>query len=158
MVFALRSAKIGLISLIPNLAPAAMGFGLWGIFVGEVGLVLSVVVSLTLGIVIDDSVHFLSKYLRARREQGLNSEDAVRYAFKTVGRALVVTSIILVVGFLILSTSLFELNAGMGLLTALIIGLALFTDFLYLPPLLMQVDRGQMEDSVAPASTTESGS
>jgi len=158
MVFALRSAKIGLISLIPNLAPAAMGFGLWGIFVGEVGLALSVVVSMTLGIVIDDSVHFLSKYLRARREQGLNSEDAVRYAFKTVGRALVVTSIILVVGFLILSTSLFELNAGMGLLTALIIGLALFTDFLYLPPLLMQVDRGQMEDSVAPASTTESGS
>lgn len=150
MVFALRSAKIGLISLIPNLAPAAMGFGLWGLFVGEVGLALSVVVSMTLGIVIDDSVHFLSKYLRARREQGLNSEDAVRYAFTTVGRALVVTSIILVVGFLILATSLFELNSGMGLLTALIIGLALFTDFLYLPPLLMRVDSAAHQPVTVP--------
>jgi len=140
LVAALRSVKIGLISLIPNLAPAAMGFGLWGIFVGEVGLSLSIVMSMTLGIVIDDTVHFLSKYLRARREQGLSSPDAVRYAFKTVGKALVVTSVVLVAGFSILALSNFSNTADVGLLTAVVIALALAADFLFLPPLLMKID------------------
>jgi len=85
VMFALRSVKIGLISLVPNLVPAAMGFGLWALWIGEVGLSLSIVTSMTLGIVVDDTVHYLSKYLRARREHGLNAEEAVRYAFKTVG-------------------------------------------------------------------------
>ena len=140
LMMALRSIKIGLISLIPNLAPAAMGFGLWGMLVGEIGLSLSVVTSMTLGIVVDDTVHFLSKYLRARREKGLEAQAAVRYAFVTVGRALIITSIVLVVGFLILATSSFELNSGMGLLTAIVIAIALVADFLFLPPILMKFD------------------
>ena len=140
LVLALRSVKIGIVSMVPNLVPAAMGFGLWGIFVGEVGLALSVVSGMTLGIVVDDTVHFLSKYLRGRREQNLSSEDAVRYAFKSVGRALIVTSCVLVVGFLILALSSFKLNAGMGLLTAIVIVLALVADFLLLPPLLMKLE------------------
>ncbi len=146
LIFALRSVNIGLVSLVPNLVPAAMGFGLWGLTVGEIGLSLSVVTSMSLGIVVDDTVHFLSKYLRARREKGLNPEDAVRYAFTTVGRALLITSIILVAGFLILSTSSFELNSGMGLLTAIVIALALFADFLYLPSILMKIEGSTNED------------
>ena len=141
LTFALRSLKIGLVSLIPNLAPAAMGFGLWGLLVGEVGLALSVVAGMTLGIVVDDTVHFLSKYLRARREQGMNSQDAVRYAFHTVGVALLVTTIVLVAGFLVLSQSTFKLNSDMGLLTSITIALALLADFIFLPPLLMKVDK-----------------
>lgn len=140
LVIALRSARIGLISLIPNLAPAAMGFGLWGIFVGQVGLSLSVVTSMTLGIVIDDTVHFLSKYLRARREQGLSPAESVHYAFRTVGRALITTTIVLVGGFLVLATSAFYLNSSMGLLTAIIIVLAIAADFLFLPPLLLKTE------------------
>lgn len=140
LVFAMRSIKIGAISLLPNLVPAAMGFGLWGIFVGEVGLSLSVVASMTLGIVVDDTIHFLSKYLRARRENNLSREAAVRYAFTSVGMAMFTTSVVLVVGFVILATSSFELNAGMGLLTAIIISFALMADFLMLPPLLMALD------------------
>lgn len=140
LVFALRSVKIGLISLVPNLVPAALGFGLWALWIGEVGLSLSVVTSMTLGIVVDDTVHYLSKYLRARRELGLQAPDAVRYAFKTVGMALVTTTLILVIGFLILSTSAFELNSGMGLLTAIVISFALLADFLLLPPLLIALD------------------
>ena len=141
LVFALRSLKIGLVSLVPNLAPAAMGFGLWGLLYGQVGLGLSVVMGLTLGIVVDDTVHFLSKYLRARREQGLNAEDAVRYAFHTVGIALVVTTLVLVAGFMVLTQSAFKLNSDMGLLTAITIALALIADFIFLPPLLMKVDK-----------------
>jgi len=140
LIVALRSIKIGLISLIPNLAPAAMGFGLWGYMVGEIGLSLSIVSTMTLGIVVDDTVHFLSKYLRARREKNLSPEDAVRYAFATVGRALLITSIVLVAGFLVLATSSFQLNSGMGLVTALVIVLALLADFLFLPPLLIKIE------------------
>ncbi len=141
LIFALRSFKIGMISLIPNLAPAGMGFGLWGLMYGQVGLGMSVVMGMTLGIVVDDTVHFLSKYLRARREQGLNAPDAVRYAFHTVGVALIVTTLVLIAGFMVLTQSAFKLNADMGLLTAITIGLALIADFIFLPPLLMKADK-----------------
>lgn len=140
LVIAFRSLKIGLISLVPNLIPAAMGFGIWGVFVGEVGLALSIVTGMTLGIVVDDTVHFLSKYLRARREHNLSSPEAIRYAFRSVGMAILITTIVLIAGFLVLATSAFKLNSGMGLLTSVIIALALITDFFLLPPLLMKLE------------------
>ena len=148
LVVALRSVKIGLVSMIPNLTPAAMGFGIWGLLNGQVGLGLSVVAGMTLGIVVDDTVHFLSKYLRARREQGLGSEDAVRYAFASVGTALWVTSAVLMAGFGLLALSSFQLNADMGLLTAIVIGLALLADFLFLPPLLITIEGNKDENTV----------
>lgn len=156
LIFALRSLKIGFVSLVPNLVPAAMGFGLWGLTVGEIGLSLSVVTSMSLGIVVDDTVHFLSKYLRARREKELDAEDAVRYAFKTVGRALLITSIVLVVGFLILATSSFELNSGMGLLTAAVIAFAIFADFLFLPAILMKIEGKTDEEDIDTTDTVKS--
>jgi hypothetical protein len=140
LVFALRSMKFGWLSLIPNVMPAVFAFGLWGVFVGQVNLGLSVVTGMSLGIVVDDTVHFLSKYLRARREKGLSSEQAVRFAFSTVGLALVATSVILVAGFAVLAQSTFEFNAGMGKMTALTIAIALLADLLFLPPLLMKLD------------------
>ena len=140
LVVALGSWRYGLLSLIPNLVPAGMAFGFWAIIDGEIGLALSVVTAMTLGIVVDDTIHFLSKYIRARKEQNLSAEDAIRYAFSTVGVALWVTSLALVAGFLVLSTSSFELNAGMGLLTSIVIVFALLADFLLLPPLLIKLD------------------
>ncbi|MBF0447021.1 MAG: MMPL family transporter [Magnetococcales bacterium] len=141
MMVSLRSIKIGLISLIPNLVPMAMAFGLWGMLVGEVGLALSIVTGMTLGIVVDDSVHFLSKYLRARREKGSSPQEAVQYAFSTVGTALWVTSAVLVCGFFVLTFSDFRLNSGMGLLTAITIAFALIADFLLLPSILMKLEK-----------------
>ena len=145
LVFALRSFKYGLVSLIPNLFPAACAFGIWAITVGEVGLALSVVTAMTLGIVVDDTVHFISKYMRARKEQGLTSFEAVDYAFRNVGVALWVTSAVLIAGFMILAQSSFELNAGMGLMTSIIIAIALVLDFMMLPPLLMMIDATKQE-------------
>ncbi|WP_207891851.1 efflux RND transporter permease subunit [Thiogranum longum] len=156
LIFALRSVRIGLISIIPNLVPAGMAFGLWGLLVGQVGLALSIVTGMTLGIVVDDTVHFLSKYLRARREEGLSSPDAVRYAFHTVGTALWTTSAVLMAGFLVLVYSPFELNSGMGLLTAITIGFALLADFLLLPTLLMALDKGESDEKTV--HTDPSGS
>lgn len=141
LIIALRSLKLGLLSLIPNIVPAVMAFGFWGLLVGEIGLGASVVAATSLGIIVDDTVHFLSKYLRARRERGESPEDAVRYAFATVGRALWVTSAVLVAGFATLSLSAFALNQSLGLLTALAIFAALVADFLLLPPLLLAIDK-----------------
>lgn len=137
LAIALRSFKMGLLSLIPNVIPMAVAFGIWGLFKGQVGMGLSVVMGMTLGIVVDDTVHFMSKYLRARREKGLSSEEAVRYAFHTVGMALTVTTIVLVLGFLVLWLSHYVMNSEMGLLTAITLASALIIDFLLLPPLLM---------------------
>jgi len=141
IVLMLRSLRYGIISFIPNTLPAVMAFGLWGLLVGEINLGLSIVSGMCLGIIVDDTIHFLSKYLRGRREQHLDAEGAVRYAFSTVGTALVVTSIVLASGFAILAQSTFGFNGGMGKLSAIIIALALAADLLLLPPLLMFLDR-----------------
>ncbi len=147
---AFRSVKFGVISLLPNLAPAFMAFGIWGMTAGKIDVGNAIVTTMALGIIVDDSVHFLSKYLRARREGGMDAQGAVRYAFSTVGSALVVTSFILVAGFLVLTLSPFGLNAGMGLLTAIVLLVALGADLLFLPPLLMEIDK-------APRLPSESG-
>ncbi|MEM9727770.1 MAG: MMPL family transporter [Myxococcota bacterium] len=139
---AFRSLKFGAISILPNMMPAVMAFGIWGVAKGQIDLGNAVVLTMALGIIVDDSVHFLSKYLRARRERGMDAQGAVRYAFATVGSALVVTSFVLVSGFAVLSLSPFGLNAGMGLLTAIVLLVALGADLLFLPPLLMQIDKG----------------
>lgn len=141
LILALRSLKMGAISLIPNLIPAAVAFGIWGIFVGEIGMSLAVVAGMTLGIVVDDTVHFLSKYLRAKREHKLSSEDSVRYAFESVGVALVITTLVLVAGFLILAMSDFKMNSDMGLMTAVTLMVALVADFLFLPPILTTMEK-----------------
>ena len=150
MIFALRSVKLGLLSFIPNLLPAVIAFGIWGVMNGVVNLGLSIVIGMTLGIVVDDSIHFLSKYRRAREEQNLSAEEAVRYAFNSVGRALVVTTVILALGFLVLSTSVFLMNSSMGLMTAITIVLALVVDFFMLPPLLIWLD-GEKNGQTKPA-------
>ena len=141
LMVALRNVKLGAISLVPNLLPAAMAFGLWGIFIGQVGLASSIVTATSLGIVVDATVHFLSKYQRARRLRGDNAHDAVRYAFSTVGTALWVTSAVLIAGFAILSLSSFELNKSLGLLTTITLACALIADFLLLPILLIAWDK-----------------
>ncbi len=141
LIIAFRSLRLGLISLIPNLLPAGIAFGLWGIFNGNVGLALSVVTGITLGIVVDDTIHFISKYRRARIEKDLDRQESVRYAFSTVGTALWITSVVLVSGFAVLSFSHFTMNSEMGLMTAITIGFALMLDFLLLPPLLMALDK-----------------
>ncbi|MDX8394799.1 MAG: efflux RND transporter permease subunit [Mariprofundaceae bacterium] len=147
ITLALRSLKIGLISLVPNLLPAGLAFGVWGLVVGEVNMAAAMVAGMSLGIVVDDSIHFLSKYLRARREDGMDAESAVRYAFSSVGIAIIVTSIVLVAGFMVLAQSTFALNSQMALLTSIAISMALLADFLLLPVLLMRMDRLKKEDN-----------
>ncbi|MEM6821096.1 MAG: outer membrane lipoprotein-sorting protein [Verrucomicrobiota bacterium] len=137
MIIALRSFGLGMMSIIPNTIPILASFGIWTLLVGQVGMAAASVTSTSLGIVVDDTVHFLSKYIRARREKFLSKPDAIRYAFNTVGTAIVSTTIILAVGFAFLATSSFAINSQMGLLTAITIVVAMVFDFTVLPALLM---------------------
>lgn len=141
LIAALRSWRMGLISMIPNIMPALMAYGLWVLMDGEIDTATSVVACLCLGIVVDDTVHFLSKYRYARQQLALSAEDAIRYSFHTVGVALFITSLVLVSGFLILEFSHFNPSASMGTLLALSIATALLIDFLLLPPLLLFFER-----------------
>ena len=139
LLVALKRVDLGIISLVPNLTPALLGFGLWALFVGEVGLGLSVVSSMTLGIVVDDTVHFISKYLRYRKGMYPEPVDAIRHTFFLVGPAMAVTTIALVAGFLVLSFSDYKMSSDMGMLSALTVSIALVMDFLLLPALLLKL-------------------
>jgi predicted RND superfamily exporter protein len=147
LIFALRSFRLGMISLIPNIGPAAVGFGIWALISGEINLGLSIVVSMTLGIIVDDTVHFLSKYQRARND-GKNGEQAIRYAFSSVGRAMTITTLVLCTGFSLLTFSAFRMNADMGMATAIIIFVALVVDFLFLPAFLLLADKRENDISM----------
>lgn len=148
LIFALRSLRMGVISLIPNLLPAGIGFGIWALISGQINMALAVVLSMTLGIIVDDTVHFLSKYNYAR-QRGDSTEESVRYAFKSVGRALLITTVVLALGFAVLSFSTFALNEDMGLLTSIIIVVALVVDLIFLPAALLFFDRAKSRSKAA---------
>ena len=145
ILIALRDVRLGIISLIPNLLPAALAFGLWGLLVGQVNMAVAVVAGMALGVVVDDSVHFLSKYQIARRELKLSAHDAVISAFKGVGTALVVTTLILTAGFAILAQSTFGVNSNMAMLTGIALVIALIADMTLLPALLIALDKDKKE-------------
>ena len=147
MVFALRSVALGVLSLVPNGLPILVTFGTWALLVGEVGFSVATVASISLGIIVDDTVHFLSKYVRARDERGLSAENSIRYAFENVGMAIVVNTIILSIGFFVMTVSAFKPNFDMGLMTVIAIVFALILDFLLLPALLLLGKRGREGDA-----------
>jgi predicted RND superfamily exporter protein len=145
LVATLRSLSLGLLSLLPNLLPILMTFGAWALLSGQVGMAAATVSATSLGIIVDNTVHFLTKYLHARREYGNDRPAAIEYAFRTVGSALVANAIILVIGFAVLAGSAFRVNVEMGQLTAMAILIALIVDLLLLPALLMIGHKKQQE-------------
>lgn len=148
LMLALGSFRMGFLSLVPNGLPILATFGAWALIVGEVGFSVATVASISLGVIVDDTVHLLSKYVRARRESQGSAANAIRYAFRNVGVAIIVNTVILSLGFLVLLTSSFKVNVDMGLLTAIAIVFALILDFLFLPALLLLVDRpGEQQDT-----------
>ncbi len=132
-----RNMAIALLCLIPNLVPILSAFGIWALFVGQMGVALVIVITMSLGIVVDDSIHLVTNFVHARRRLGKDAQDSIRYAFQVTGTALIYTSVILVMGFSVLTLSSFQVNHGMGQLTVLVICCALAADFLMLPGLLI---------------------
>ena len=139
LLFVFRSVRLGLISLIPNFIPAAMAMGLWGYAVGEVGVAASVVTAIAFGIIVDDTIHFMTKYVGARKN-GLLPSESVQSAFRSVGKALLVTTVVFGLGFMVFGASGMTTNQALGLLVGMTVIIALLADFLFLPPLLMALD------------------
>jgi len=135
MVITLRSLRMGVISLVPNLVPALLAFGLWGLTIGDINLGSTVVTTMTFGIVVDDTVHFLIHYLRSRR-RGIELQSAIEETFRVVGSSIMLTSISLIIGFTIMAASGFSINQHIGILTAVVIAFALLSDLLLLPAIL----------------------
>ena len=140
LLFAIfRSIRLGLVSLIPNFLPAAMAMGLWGYLVGEVGVPAAVVTAIAFGVIVDDTIHFMTKYTDSRKAGKLPSES-VQVAFSSVGRALFTTTIVFGLGFMVFGASGVVGNQVLGLLVGITVIIALVADFLFLPPLLMLLD------------------
>lgn len=139
MIIGLRSLKYGLLSIFPNLFPATIVFGFWGLFQGKLSPYTLMLFSISIGLVVDDSVHILSKYISAKRD-GASPIEAVRYSIDKAGSAITITTLSLAVGSFMLvfsSTSIFQ---SVALLITPIIIVALFLDLLFLLPLLMRFD------------------
>ena len=118
-----------------------MTFGLWGYIVGQVGLAGSVMTAIAFGIIVDDTIHFLTKYLRARPATALSRPRLCAAPFAGWGRALWTTTAVMVLGFVAFASSGFEIFWSLGLMVAITLGFALLADFLLLMPLLMAIDR-----------------
>ncbi len=147
-----RSPLLGLVSLVPNLLPPLMAFGIWRLLVGEINLAIAVVSGMTIGLIVDDTIHFLCKYRQGRRVLGLSPEAAVWHAFANTGTALWITTVVLTAGFMVFLFSPFTVNAQLGVLSAITIVCALLADFLLLPPLLMRLEQRSPVTEIAHAT------
>jgi len=140
LVFVFRSVRLGLLSLVPNFMPAIMSMAVWGYAVGTVSVAASIVTAIAFGIVVDDTIHLMSKYLRARAE-GNSPSEAILPTFRLVGRPLLTTTLIFALGFLVFGASGLVANQTLGLLVGMTVVIALVADFLLFPPLLLAIDR-----------------
>jgi len=140
MLVGLRSVRYGLISIAPNLLPPAVVFGVWGLFVGQLSPYILMLFSISIGLVVDDSVHVLSKYMAARKA-GEQPEEAVRYSLDKAGSAITITTAALAMGTFILVFSNTYYYQNVALMLTPIIVVALLLDLLFLPPLLVKLDR-----------------
>jgi len=139
MLVGLRSVRYGLISIAPNLLPPAVVFGVWGLFVGQLSPYILMLFSISIGLVVDDSVHVLSKYMAARKA-GKNPDEAVRYSLDKAGSAITITTAALAMGTFILVFSNTYYYQNVALMLTPIIVVALLLDVLFLPPLLVKLD------------------
>ncbi len=136
-----KSTLFSLLSVFPNILPIAVAFGIWALVFENVSFMVAIGMGSTLGIVVDFTVHLLSKYNLARTDLKLGPEDAVIYAFETVGFALIIMAIVLCAGFLVLNTLSFLPLHDFARFSSIAFLLALVIDFLLFPNLLIRFDK-----------------
>ena len=152
MVFMVGRIKIGLMSMIANVVPLILIFGIMGIASIPLDMVSIIIGSLVLGLVVDDTMHFLHHFRRAY-DQSHNVAEAVRHTLYTTGRAMVTTSLVLCGGFFIYTTAYLTCNINFGLLSGCAVIFALVADFLLVPALLTLVYDRQPRTQLAATPT-----
>jgi len=139
MLVLFRSVRLGLIALVPNALPICLNFALMGSFGVTLNVGTSIMASMALGVAVDDTIHFLTRYGELRREH--DAPDAVVETLRTAGRHIVFTSMTNLCGFGVLTLSSFVPLQALGWLTACTMATALLADLLLLPALLVTFDR-----------------
>jgi len=137
MIILLGGLRIGLISMIPNLTPIILTVGVMGWLNLPMDLFTILIGSIAIGLAVDDTIHFMHNFRRYHLETG-DVADAVRRTLLTSGRAMLVTSIVLCIGFFIYMFSILTNLFNFGLLTGFAIAMALLADFFLAPALMMQ--------------------
>jgi hypothetical protein len=135
MVVGLRSVRLALISLPPNLFPVLVMMGVMGVFDIHLDVATATVGAIVIGVAIDDTVHFLHHW-KAAEEQGLSWSDSVAHTFGKAGKAAVMTTLLLVGGFPVLMLAGVKTVFYFGLLTTVAAIAALYADLFILPLLL----------------------
>ena len=154
MIVGLKSLRYGLLSIMPNLFPATIVFGFWGLFVGELSPYILMLFSISIGLVVDDSVHILSKYISALKN-GETPARAVSYSLDKAGSAITITTLSLAVGtFVLVLSNTFHFQNVALLLTPIIV-VAWLLDLYFLPPLLLRFDRWRQDQNTTPATTDQ---
>lgn len=136
MVFVLRSLAIGGLSLVPNLFPIIVNFGIMGLFGIPLNTATALIAAVAIGISVDDTIHFLSEY-KKKRSEGSTISGSIDEVISLKGRAIVSSSLILCIGFSVLVLSRFVPTANFGILSAIIMITALIGDLLVLPSILL---------------------
>jgi len=155
MIVVLRSFRLGLLSVLPNVIPIVVGYGLWRVFVGQMNIVASVAGSISLGIIVDDTIHFLTRY-KAMKAKGYDAETAMTKTLTHVGPAMLGTSVILVLGFGVLTLSSFQMTSYLGWLSVIIVAVAPLTDLVLAPALVLMFNKDP--EAKRSRTTNESGS
>lgn len=135
MWFVFRSFRLAMISLIPNIFPLLVVYGVLGWTTGNLNMAAVGVFATAFGIIVDDTIHFVSAFKRERLN-GYSNDDALDRAISSSGSAIVITTIILSAGFLLLSLSNFNLTAQKAGMVGAAIIIAIIFDLLVLPILL----------------------
>ncbi len=138
MGFLFRDARLVLVSLVPNVVPLIVVAGIMGAAGIDIKPATAVIFSIAFGIAVDDTIHVLAR-LRQEMAAGLALREAVRETIFGTGKAIILTSLILLGGFLVLTLSPFQSTTYMGILVSATIVLALLADLLLLPALLYLV-------------------
>lgn len=139
-----RSFKYGLIALIPSIVPVLLTGGLVSLAGISLDLGTMIVGAMTIGIAVDDSIHLMSRYL-LQRKKGEAVLPAISAALATTGKAVILTSIILVCGFSVMLLGSFVSYIYVGLFSAMIMSFALIGDLFFMPALLLIFDRKALQ-------------
>ena len=143
-----RSFKYGVLSLIPSVLPILLAGGIVGLLGVNLDLSTMVVGAMTMGIAVDDAIHVMNRYLAARRG-GASARQAITKAMHESGRAVIFSSIVLVLGFSVLTFGNFVTIIQVGAFGALIMFLALLGDLLFLPAILYWIDGEKAEQKIS---------
>ncbi len=143
MILLLGDFRIGLISMIPNLTPIILTLGIIGWFGLPLDLFTILIGSIAIGLAVDDTIHFMHNYRRYHHDTG-DVEEAVRKTLLTTGRAMLVTTIVLSVGFFIYMFANMYNIQDFGMLTGFTIIMALMADFFLAPALMKELHKSKL--------------